>query len=143
MLACVDYVAGWSINADRGIMCRIIPGGAVFLSSTAPFGEICSFEHENAGTSFLDVYIAQADAETSANGIELMGSTGKTLRARLEAIRDLATNALDQIERSQEERSMRWKCKDCQYIKHFTKPVSLETAGRCPRCKSTEFRPVL
>jgi predicted Zn-ribbon and HTH transcriptional regulator len=67
----------------------------------------------------------------------------KTLKATLEAIRDLVTNALNQMELSQEDRSMRWKCKACQYIKHFTKAVPLETAGRCPRCKSTEFGPML
>jgi len=36
-----------------------------------------------------------------------------------------SANALNQIERSQEERSMRWKCKACRYIKHFTKAVPL------------------
>jgi predicted Zn-ribbon and HTH transcriptional regulator len=35
---------------------------------------------------------------------------------------------------------MRWKCKDCRYIKHFTRPVPLEAAGRCPRCKSVSFQ---
>jgi predicted Zn-ribbon and HTH transcriptional regulator len=67
----------------------------------------------------------------------------KTLKADLETIRDTAMKALNQIEQSQEHRSMRWKCKECQYIKHFTKPVTLETAGRCPRCKSTEFAAIL
>jgi Zn finger protein HypA/HybF involved in hydrogenase expression len=69
--------------------------------------------------------------------------TLKTLKVALEAIRDRAMNALNQIDQPQEERSMRWKCKACRYIKHFTKPVPLETAGRCPRCKSTEFIPIL
>jgi hypothetical protein len=67
----------------------------------------------------------------------------KTLKASLEAIRDTALQALSQVEQSQQDYSMRWKCKGCQYIKHFTKPVPLEAAGRCPRCKSTEFRPTL
>jgi len=89
------------------------------------------------------MYIAQANCETSADGIEFMDTTLKTLKARLEAIRDMAMSALNQIEQSQEQRSMGWKCKACRYIKHFTTPVSLETAGRCPRCKSTEFRPIL
>jgi predicted Zn-ribbon and HTH transcriptional regulator len=91
----------------------------------------------------LGVYIAQASWEASADRIGFMDPTLKTLKATLEAIRDMATNALSQIEQSQEERSMRWKCKECQYIKHFTKPVPLETTSRCPRCKSTEFRPIL
>jgi rubrerythrin len=67
----------------------------------------------------------------------------QTLKAALEAIRDMAMKALRQIEESPGERSMRWRCKACQYVKHFTKPVPLEGAGRCPRCKNTEFRPVL
>jgi predicted Zn-ribbon and HTH transcriptional regulator len=67
----------------------------------------------------------------------------KTLKAALEAIRDMATDALKQVDQSQEQRSMGWKCKACQYVKHFTKAVPLEAAGRCPRCKSSEFRPIL
>ena len=58
-----------------------------------------------------------------------MDSTLKPLKAALEAIREMASNALDQIERPQETRSMRWKCKDCRYMKHFTRPVPLEAAG--------------
>jgi predicted Zn-ribbon and HTH transcriptional regulator len=72
-----------------------------------------------------------------------MDSTLKPLKATLETIRDMATNALNQIAESREEHATRWKCKDCRYIKHFTKPVTLEAAGRCPRCKSTEFTPIL
>jgi predicted Zn-ribbon and HTH transcriptional regulator len=87
--------------------------------------------------------VAQDNPETSADGIEFMDSTPKALIAALEAIRDMAANALNQLGSSQEEHAMRWKCKGCQYIKNFTKPVPLESAGRCPRCKSTEFRPIL
>jgi predicted Zn-ribbon and HTH transcriptional regulator len=72
-----------------------------------------------------------------------MDPTLKRLKAALEAIRDMAMNTLNEIDQPQEERSMRWGCKACRYIKHFTRPVSLEAAGRCPRCKSTEFRPIL
>jgi rubrerythrin len=72
-----------------------------------------------------------------------MDPTPKPLKATLEAIRDMALNALDQIEQSQETRSMRWICKECRYVKRFTKPVLLETAGRCPRCKCTEFKAIL
>jgi predicted Zn-ribbon and HTH transcriptional regulator len=72
-----------------------------------------------------------------------MDPAHKTLKAAVEAIRDTATNVLRQIEQPQEQHSMRWKCKACRYMKHFTRPVTLEAAGRCPRCKSTEFRPIL
>jgi rubrerythrin len=93
--------------------------------------------------AYLGANIAQIHWQTSTDGAESMDPAHKTLKAALEAIRDVAMKALSQIEQSQEERSMRWKCKECQYIKHFTKPVPLETTGRCPRCKSTEFRPIV
>ena len=72
-----------------------------------------------------------------------MDSAQQALRAALEAIRDMAVKALNQIAPPQEEYSMRWSCKACRYVKHFTKPVHLEATGRCPRCKSTEFKPLL
>ena len=72
-----------------------------------------------------------------------MDSAHQALRAALEAIRDVALNALDQVGPSQEDRSMRWRCKACRYVKHFTKAVPLEVAGKCPRCKHTEFTPML
>jgi predicted Zn-ribbon and HTH transcriptional regulator len=91
----------------------------------------------------LCTHSTQADWKTSADGIEFMDPAVKTLKAALEAIRNTALNALREIDDSQEQLSMRWTCKDCRYIKHFTTPVPLEAAGRCPRCKNTEFRPVL
>src|SRR5262249_49516126 len=102
-----------------------------------------SCEHESNFTASLGANIAQVDRQTSTIGVESMDPALTRLKAALEAIRDTATNALNQIEQSQEQRSMRWKCKHCRYVKHFTRPVALEAAGRCPRCKSTEFRPVL
>jgi hypothetical protein len=72
-----------------------------------------------------------------------MDSAHQALKAALEAIRDTASNALNQIGISDEERSMRWRCNACRYVKHFTKAIPLEAAGRCPRCKNTEFRPIL
>ena len=72
-----------------------------------------------------------------------MDSPPKTLKAALEAIRDMAVNALGRVDYSHEAYSMRWECKECRYTKHFTKPVSLETAGKCPRCKSMAFKPIL
>jgi Zn finger protein HypA/HybF involved in hydrogenase expression len=64
---------------------------------------------------------------------------GSSLKAALETIRERADYALKQIQESEEQRSMRWKCKDCEYVKHFTRPVTLEAVGKCPRCKSTSF----
>jgi hypothetical protein len=83
----------------------------------------------------LDAHIAQTDPQTSAIGAEFM-EPPKPLKATLEAIRDLATNALNQNAKSQEEYSMRWKCKDCQYTKHFTRPD-----GKRPRSPVSGFVP--
>ncbi len=64
----------------------------------------------------------------------------KPLKAILETIREQADFALKQLQTLEEERSMRWQCKDCNYVKHFTRPASLEAAGRCPGCKSISFQ---
>jgi hypothetical protein len=63
----------------------------------------------------------------------------KPLKAILQTIREQADFALKQLQESEEERSMRWECKDCRYIKHFTRPVPLEAAGRCPDAKAFRF----
>jgi len=41
-----------------------------------------------------------------------------------------------------EQRSMRWRCKDCRYMKHFTRPAPLEAAGKCPRCRGISFQAI-
>src|SRR5207248_1627707 len=110
------------------------------LISTVFKPRICSCEHENVSLAPLGANIAQVERQTSTDGVESMDPALKTLKAALETIRDAAMNALAQSERPQEQHSMGWKCKECRYVKHFTRPVTLEAAGRCPRCKSTEFR---
>jgi len=67
-------------------------------------------------------------------------TSSKPLKAILETIREPVDFALRQLQESDEEHSMRWKCKICEYVKHFTRPVPIEAAGRCPRCKSVSFR---
>jgi hypothetical protein len=49
-----------------------------------------------------------------------MDPNAKTMKDALEAIRDAALKRLKQAERPQEEYSMRWSCKACRYVKHFT-----------------------
>jgi hypothetical protein len=61
-----------------------------------------------------------------------MDPTLRPLKAAFEAIRDTAMTALSQIEQSQEERSMQWKCKECEYIKHFTKSCSFGSHCQMP-----------
>jgi rubrerythrin len=63
----------------------------------------------------------------------------KPLKAILETIREQTERALKQLQNAQEERSMRWKCANCGYIKRFTRPVPQETAEDCPKCKRRVF----
>jgi hypothetical protein len=58
--------------------------------------------------SLLRAHFAQANPQTSADGIEFMESPPKTL----EAIRDLASNALNDTADSPKEDSAQWKCTD-------------------------------
>jgi hypothetical protein len=48
----------------------------------------------------LGAHIAQIHWQTSTVGVEAMDSTLKPLKATLETIRDMATNALNQIAES-------------------------------------------
>jgi predicted nucleic-acid-binding Zn-ribbon protein len=66
----------------------------------------------------------------------------KALKAALETIREQADYGLKQLQDAEEQRSMRWQCKACHYAKYFTRPVPLESTGKCPRCKSTSFEAV-
>jgi predicted Zn-ribbon and HTH transcriptional regulator len=107
---------------------------------------VCSSEHETAFSpetlaTPIPFTATQATRAGPATGIEFMAETSlKPLKAILETIREQADYALKQLKDAEEQRSMRWKCKDCDYVKHFTRSVPLEAAGRCPRCKSTSFK---
>lgn len=111
-------------------------------------GSICSTEHEwHSYPKALAVphqpTATEATQASSTTRIESMAETSpKTLKAILETIRERADYALKQLQDAEEDRAFRWKCKECGYIKHFTRPPSLEATGRCPRCKSTSFEVV-
>jgi hypothetical protein len=112
---------------------------------TLAFVSFCSREHDSDFSpktlAIPNPFTAtQATHAGPATGTEFMAEAPlKPLRAILETIREQANYALKQLQDVEEQRSMRWKCKDCEYVKHFTRPVSLEAAGRCPRCKITSF----
>ncbi len=72
-----------------------------------------------------------------------MAETPDRLRQILERIRAQTEQALSLLTNVGDERALGWKCKGCGYIKHFTKPVSLEVVARCPRCKSDQFVPLV
>ena len=71
-----------------------------------------------------------------------MAETSTHLKTILETIREQTEQALSLLTNADDERALGWKCKGCGYIKHFTKPVSLEAVARCPRCKSEQFRAI-
>jgi hypothetical protein len=75
---------------------------------------VCSCEHENLLISSLGANTAELRPETKTAGVRPVDATLKALKAALEAVRDTAMNALRQIERPQEQHSMRWKCKQCR-----------------------------
>jgi hypothetical protein len=80
----------------------------------------------------LGAHIAQIGWQTATAGIEAMDSTLKPLKATLEAIRDMASNALDQIERPQETRSMRWECKEMPVHETFYSAGSIGSGWQMP-----------
>jgi hypothetical protein len=78
---------------------------------------VCSFEHE---PYFRPKTLAapnpptatQAAQASPATRIEFMAETSlKPLKAILETIREQADFALKQLQKSEEQHSMRWKCK--------------------------------
>src|SRR6266436_4851063 len=117
--------------------------GQMFLT-TEGLG-ICSREHETepepSAKTLATPHTSAATKATQAAAVTRTESMAETsLKAILETIREQADFTLKQLQKLEEERSMRWKCNDCNYIKHFTRPVPLEGAGRCPRCKSISFQ---
>lgn len=64
----------------------------------------------------------------------------KTLKVALEAIRERADSALKQIQESEEQRSMRWKCKDCEYVKHLPDQFRWRPQENAPDVKALRFR---
>ena len=47
----------------------------------------------------------------------------KTLKAILEAARERIDCALKQLQDAEDDRGLRWKCMECGYIKHFSRPA--------------------
>jgi|tagenome__1003787_1003787.scaffolds.fasta_scaffold20154930_2 hypothetical protein len=64
----------------------------------------------------------------------------KPIRDVLLKIRNAADAALKRIDQPLPGSSIQWICTGCRYVKTFVKPVDLDAVGKCPRCRSTEFR---
>jgi hypothetical protein len=64
----------------------------------------------------------------------------KPIRDVLLKIRNAADAALKRLDQPRPGFSVRWVCTSCRYVKSFTQPVEFAAVGKCPRCRSTEFR---
>ena len=110
------------------------------LHSTSSFDCLCSIEHENAvgETSATPAHSLPSPATT---GTHPMAETADQIRNVLERIRDDAQEALKLLGNSVDQRSLAWKCAKCGNIKHFTRPVLVEVAAPCPKCRGELFGP--
>ena len=127
------------------------PRGSRENALTTEFSHICSLEHGTTDTKLSTETSTTPDTSAAAKTSQPRATTrtqsmdetsSKPLKAILETIREQANFALRQLQRSEEESSKHRRCKDCEYTKHFTRPVLLEAAGRCLRCKSISFQRV-
>jgi len=66
----------------------------------------------------------------------------KPLREVLERAREQLDLALRRLKSLEELRCLRWRCIDCGYIKHFTRPMPAEVAPPCPKCAGKKFTAV-
>ena len=60
----------------------------------------------------------------------------------LEHVQERLDFALSRLKSFDELRCLRWRCVDCGYIKHFTRPMPAEVAPPCPKCGGTNFTAV-
>ena len=79
-------------------------------------------------------------AQTTGVGFMAEEAPLKSIRDVLLKIRNAADAALKRIDQPVAGSSIRWICTGCQYVKKFVRPVELDSVGKCPRCRSTEFR---
>ena len=63
----------------------------------------------------------------------------KPIREVLEHVRERLDYALTRLKSFDEVRWLRWRCVDCGYIKHFTRPMPAEVAPPCPKCGGKTF----
>ena len=66
----------------------------------------------------------------------------KPIREVLEKARERMDYAIARLKSFEELRCLRWRCLRCGYIKRFTKPMPVEVAPPCPKCRAAEFEAV-
>jgi predicted Zn-ribbon and HTH transcriptional regulator len=62
-------------------------------------------------------------------------------RRLLELVRERVDYAIGRLKTFEEVKALSWRCRKCGYTKKFTRPVPLEVAVPCPKCRSGEFEP--
>lgn len=66
----------------------------------------------------------------------------KTLRGILEQTRQYLDYAIFQLKSNEEERHLLWRCRRCEQIKCFTRPMPAHAAAPCPKCRGDSLEPV-
>jgi hypothetical protein len=125
-------------------------GGAVAAGCLAGSAELidepcekCSLEHYALHSSISRSGFALSVLERAqAIGAGSMADEAplKSIRELLLRIRNAADAAMKRIDQPADGSSLRWVCTGCRYVKTFVKPVELDSVGKCPRCRSSEFR---
>jgi hypothetical protein len=63
----------------------------------------------------------------------------KPVREALEMVRERIDYTIRRLQELEEFRCMRWRCVDCSYLKHFTRPMPAAVAPPCPKCGGKKF----
>ena len=63
----------------------------------------------------------------------------KPLLKNLQEVHEQLGHTIKRLQSYDELRCMRWRCTDCGYIKHFTRPMPAEVAPPCPKCEGKHF----
>jgi rubrerythrin len=57
----------------------------------------------------------------------------------LEIIRERIEYAIGRLKSFEEVKALAWRCCKCGHTKKFTRPVPMEVAVPCPKCRSAQF----
>ena len=64
-----------------------------------------------------------------------------TLRRSLENARQQLDYVIGRLTSEAEPRHLRWRCRRCESIKRFTRPMPKNVAPPCPKCLGGDFEP--
>ncbi len=64
-----------------------------------------------------------------------------TFRRLLEQTRQFIAYAIMQLKQCDERRHLRWRCRRCEFIKEFIRPMPIE-AATLPQGRASSFEPV-